>query len=65
MARAKTTVRGRAPLVRDSQQWILDYLIQETGKVFHFQGEDGKYWYALKKIYACPRADMIRHSGAE
>ena len=39
MARAKTTVRGRAPLARDSQQWILDYLIQETGKVFHFQGE--------------------------
>ncbi len=39
MARAKTTVCGRAPLARDSQQWMLDYLIQETGKVFHFQGE--------------------------
>jgi pimeloyl-ACP methyl ester carboxylesterase len=39
MARPKTTVRGRAPLARDSQQWVLDYLIQETGKVFHFQGE--------------------------
>ena len=39
MAHAKTTVRGRAPLARDSQQWMLDYLIQETGKVFHFQGE--------------------------
>ena len=39
MARAKTTVRGRAPLARDSQQWMLDYLIQETGRVFHFQGE--------------------------
>src|SRR5438128_843690 len=39
MARAKTTVRGRTPLARDSQQWMLDYLIQETGKVFHFQGE--------------------------
>ena len=39
MARGKTTVRGRAPLARDSQQWMLDYLIQETGKVFHFQGE--------------------------
>jgi dipeptidyl aminopeptidase/acylaminoacyl peptidase len=39
MARGKTTVRGRAPLARDSQQWILDYLIQETGKVFHFQGD--------------------------
>lgn len=39
MARPKTTVRGRAPLARDSQQWMLDYLIQETGKVFHFQSE--------------------------
>jgi hypothetical protein len=39
MARTKTTVRGRAPLARDSQQWILDYLIQETGRVFHVQGE--------------------------
>jgi pimeloyl-ACP methyl ester carboxylesterase len=39
MARDKTTVRGRTPLARDSQQWMLDYLIQETGKVFHFQGE--------------------------
>ena len=39
MASPKTTVRGRARLARDSQQWMLDYLIQETGKVFHFQGE--------------------------
>ncbi|MFC1984362.1 alpha/beta hydrolase family protein [Chloroflexota bacterium] len=31
---------GRAPLQRDTQQWILDYIIQETGKVFHFQGEE-------------------------
>jgi cephalosporin-C deacetylase-like acetyl esterase len=30
---------GRPPLQRDNQQWILDYLIQQTGKVFHFQGE--------------------------
>src|SRR2546428_3643023 len=39
MASPKTTVRGRARLARDSQQWMLDYLIQETGRVFHFQGE--------------------------
>jgi hypothetical protein len=26
MARPKTTVRGRAPLARDSEQWMLDYL---------------------------------------
>lgn len=30
---------GRTPLRRDTQQWVLDYLIQETGKVYHFQGE--------------------------
>jgi pimeloyl-ACP methyl ester carboxylesterase len=30
---------GRTPLRRDGQQWVLDYLIQETGKVFHFQGD--------------------------
>ena len=41
MARAKTTVRGRAPLARDSQQWMLDYLIQETGKVFHSRARIG------------------------
>jgi hypothetical protein len=39
MARLQNTVRGRARLARDSQQWMLDYLIQETGKVFHFQGD--------------------------
>jgi len=32
--------RGRTPLRRDTQQWVLDYLIQETGKVFHFQGDE-------------------------
>ncbi len=31
---------GRARLVRDNQQWMLDYLIQETGRVFHFQGDE-------------------------
>ena len=41
MARGKTTVRGRAPLARDSQQWMLDYLIQETGKVFHSRAMGG------------------------
>lgn len=30
---------GRAPLRRDTQQWVLDYLIQQTGKAYHFQGE--------------------------
>jgi dienelactone hydrolase len=26
------------PLKRDSQQWLFDHVISETGKVFHFQG---------------------------
>ena len=32
--------RGRTPLRRDTQQWILDYIIQETGKTYHFQGDE-------------------------
>lgn len=39
MAERISRVNGRARLARDSQQWMLDYLVQETGKVFHFQGE--------------------------
>lgn len=39
MARLEKPVRGRARLARDSQQRMLDYLIQETGKVFHVQGD--------------------------
>lgn len=30
---------GRAPLRRDVQQWVLDYIIQQTGKTYHFQGD--------------------------
>jgi dienelactone hydrolase len=30
---------GRPHLTRDNQQWILDYIIKETGKVQHFQGD--------------------------
>lgn len=32
---------NRPPLSRDGQQWFFDYMIQETGKVFHFQ-TDGR-----------------------
>ena len=39
MSHPDQPVRGRARLARDSQQWMLDYLVQETGKVFHFQGD--------------------------
>jgi pimeloyl-ACP methyl ester carboxylesterase len=30
---------SKQPLRRDGQQWIFDWMIQETGKVMHFQGE--------------------------
>ena len=39
MAKQGEQIGGRARLERDNQQWVLDYLIQETGKVFHFQGD--------------------------
>ncbi|MCC7105016.1 MAG: alpha/beta hydrolase, partial [Chloroflexi bacterium] len=40
MAGRISAFKGRARLARDSQQWMLDYLVQETGKVFHFQGDE-------------------------
>src|SRR5438105_1901539 len=30
---------GRPHLARDNQQWFLDWMIKETGKVQHFQGD--------------------------
>jgi hypothetical protein len=48
MARPQNTVRGRARLARDSQQWMLDYLIQETGKVLHFQGDRHRAHWRLR-----------------
>src|SRR5579884_2100254 len=39
MPNPKTAKAGRPHLARDNQQWILDYLIKETGRVFHFQGD--------------------------
>lgn len=33
-------VTDRKPrLARDGQQWFFDWMIQETGKVFHYQTE--------------------------
>ena len=61
---------GRSPLARDSQQWLLDYLIQETGKPQRFQG--GRGWYPKsiqthamisKHLGADPAARRIRRSG--
>jgi hypothetical protein len=30
---------GRPHLARDGQQWIFDWMVKETGKVFHFQSD--------------------------
>jgi len=32
---------GRPHLARDSQQWIFDYIVQETGKVYHWWADGG------------------------
>jgi dienelactone hydrolase len=39
MANPKTPAPGRPHLARDNQQWLLDWLIKETGRVQHFQGD--------------------------
>src|SRR5688572_13321434 len=35
------TDNSRIPLRRDAQQWVYDWVVKETGKVFHFQ-PDGR-----------------------
>jgi dipeptidyl aminopeptidase/acylaminoacyl peptidase len=32
---------GRPHLHRDNQQWIFDYVIQQTGRTYHFQSDGG------------------------
>jgi pimeloyl-ACP methyl ester carboxylesterase len=39
MASPKGTERGRPHLKRDDQQWFFDWMVKETGKVFHFQSD--------------------------
>jgi len=41
MPSPKRAKSGRPHLQRDDQKWVFDYLIKETGKVFHFQ-PDGR-----------------------
>lgn len=36
---ADTSVPSRIPLRRDAQQWVYDWVVKETGKVFHFQSD--------------------------
>jgi dienelactone hydrolase len=39
MPNPNTPRPGRPHLARDNQQWLLDWLIKETGRVQHFQGD--------------------------
>ena len=41
MTQSDTPDEGHPRLKRDGQQWIFDWMIKETGKVFHFQ-PDGR-----------------------
>jgi pimeloyl-ACP methyl ester carboxylesterase len=41
MASPKNTKAGKPHLRRDDQKWVFDYIVKETGKVFHFQ-PDGR-----------------------
>src|SRR6185436_17970822 len=41
MTSPKSARKGRPHLGRDSQKWVYDWVIKETGKVFHFQ-PDGR-----------------------
>ena len=36
------TPRRRTPLRRDDQQWIFDYLVKETGAVYHWWSDGGR-----------------------
>jgi hypothetical protein len=69
MAHAKSTARDRAPLgPRDGQQWMLDDLIQESGKVSHFQSvwsspASGHETGLLKSSRGCQQARGTRWVG--
>jgi len=45
-------------LDRDRQQWIFDYLVQETGKVFHWD-EEGRPLPNCSKIHAQISAHLV------
>ena len=36
---ADVTSPSKIPLRRDAQQWVYDWVVKETGKVFHFQSD--------------------------
>lgn len=39
MSSAERPKVGRPHLRRDNQKWVFDWVIKETGKVFHFQSD--------------------------
>jgi pimeloyl-ACP methyl ester carboxylesterase len=42
MPSPKSHKRGRPHLERDNQQWLFDYIVQETGKVYHWWADSGE-----------------------
>ena len=45
-------------LDRDRQQWMFDYLVKETGRVFHWDGDDRSCRPAIKS-----HAQISKHVG--
>ena len=39
MPSPKHAKKGKPHLKRDDQQWFFDWMVKETGKTFHFQGD--------------------------
>ena len=39
MPSPKSARKGKPHLRRDDQQWFFDWMVKETGKTFHFQGD--------------------------
>src|SRR3954468_21002967 len=39
MTSPKSAKVGKPHLKRDEQQWFFDWMVKETGKVFHFQSD--------------------------
>src|SRR4051812_12084094 len=39
MPSPKRPKAGKPHLKRDNQKWVYDWVVKETGKVFHFQGD--------------------------
>ncbi len=46
-------------LERDRQQWIFDYIVQETGKVFHWDEEARTLPKSVKSQSVCEEKNVL------